>query len=275
MSLPVFYLSGQHVNVGFYQFNPIFGEIKRNLETVSNRLSEIQCDLMVLPELFASGYQFISKQEVEDLAEPVPKGPTTQSLIELARERGMVLVAGLPERDGAHCYNSAVIVGPSGFLGCYRKTHLFYEETLFFSPGDTGFQVWDIGSAKVGIMVCFDWFYPESARTLALKGADIICHPSNLVLPHCPEAMVTRCLENRVFSITANRIGSEERGGKKRLTYIGQSEIVSPRGAILSRAPSDEDSLRVLYIDPLQARDKSLNPYNHLLSDRRTHFYKV
>jgi predicted amidohydrolase len=263
------------VNVGFYQFNPLFGDIKRNLDTVSDRLSQVQCDLMVLPELFASGYQFISKQEVEELAEPVPEGPTTQRLIQLARDRRMVLVAGLPERDGAHCYNSAVIVAPSGFLGCYRKTHLFYEETLFFSPGNTGFQVWDIGAATVGIMVCFDWLYPESARTLALKGADIICHPSNLVLPHCPEAMVTRCLENRVFSITANRIGSEERGRKKRLTYIGQSEIVSPGGAVLSRAPSDQDSLRVLDIDPHEARDKSLNPYNDLFRDRRTHFYKT
>lgn len=263
------------MNVGFYQFSPIFGEIKRNVDTVSNHLSHVQCDLMVLPELFASGYQFTSKEEVEELAEPVPDGPTTRRLIQLARDRRMVLVAGLPERDGAHCYNSAVIVGPSGFLGCYRKTHLFYEETLFFSPGDTGFQVWDIGSARIGIMVCFDWFYPESARTLALKGADIICHPSNLVLPHCPEAMVTRCLENRVFSITANRIGSEERGGKKRLTYIGQSEIVGPGGAILSRAPSDQDSLRVLDIDPHQARDKALNPYNDLLRDRRAHLYET
>ncbi|WP_447984399.1 nitrilase-related carbon-nitrogen hydrolase [Nitrospira sp. Nam74] len=262
------------MNVGFYQFNPIFGEVKRNLDTVSNRLSEVHCDLMVLPELFASGYQFISKQEVEELAEPVPDGLTTQRLIQVARDRHMVLVGGLPERDGAHCYNSAVIVAPSGFLGCYRKTHLFYEETLFFSPGDTGFQVWDIGSARIGIMVCFDWFYPESARTLALRGADIICHPSNLVLPHCPEAMVTRSLENRVFSITANRIGSEERGGKKRLTYIGQSEIVSPEGAILSRAPSDQDSLRVLDIDPYEARNKSLNPYNDLLRGRRTQFYE-
>ena len=89
----------------------------------------------------------------------------------------MVIVAGLPERAGAACYNSAVVVGPSGFIGCYRKTHLFFEETLFFTPGDTGFQVWDIGLAKIGVMICFDWYYPEAARTLALKGAEIICHP--------------------------------------------------------------------------------------------------
>ena len=124
-------------------------------------------------------------------------------------------------------------------------------------------------------MVCFDWYYPESARTLALKGADIICHPSNLVLPHCPDAMVTRCLENHVFSITANRIGSEERGGKKRLTFIGKSEVVGPRGKIAHRAPEDREDLAVVDIDPKEARDKSLNPYNDLLRDRRTALYQA
>ncbi|HKW85526.1 MAG TPA: nitrilase-related carbon-nitrogen hydrolase, partial [Nitrospiraceae bacterium] len=171
--------------------------------------------------------------------------------------------------------NSAVLVSPSGLLGVYRKAHLFYEETLFFSPGETGFQVWDIGSAKVGVMICFDWFYPEAARTLALKGAEILCHPSNLVLPHCPDAMVTRCLENRVFCITANRIGFEERGGKDRLTYIGNSEIVTPRGRILHRAPLDQEQLTILEIDPTEARNKSLNPYNDLLRDRRKHLYEA
>jgi len=187
----------------------------------------------------------------------------------------MHLVAGLPERHANRCYNSAVLVGPSGFLGLYRKAHLFYEETLFFTPGDTGFRVWDIGSANIGIMVCFDWFYPEAARTLAVKGADILCHPSNLVLPHCPDAMVTRCLENHVFSVTANRIGFEARGGKDRLTYIGRSEIVTPQGRVLHRAPSDQEELTILDIDPTEARNKSLTPYNDLLRDRQPHLYEI
>jgi predicted amidohydrolase len=186
----------------------------------------------------------------------------------------MAIVAGLPERAGTACFNSAIAVGPQGFIGCYRKTHLFFEETLFFTPGDTGFQVWDIGSAKVGVMICFDWYYPESARTLALKGADIICHPSNLVLPNCPDSMPVRCLENRVFAVTSNRTGSEARHGKERLTYIGSSEIVSPRGVILQRAPRDQEALCVLDIDPAEARDKSVTRYNDLLRDRRTSLYK-
>src|SRR5919202_6692477 len=121
----------------------------------------------------------------------------------------MYLVAGLAELHSERCYNSAVVLGPSGFIGTYRKTHLFFEETLLFAPGDTGFPVWQAGGAKIGVMICFDWFYPEAARTLALKGAEVLCHPSNLVLPYCPDAMVTRCLENHLFSVTANRIGSE------------------------------------------------------------------
>ena len=135
--------------------------------------------------------------------------------------------------------------------------------------------MWDIGEAKLGILICFDWYYPESARSLTLKGADILCHPSNLVLPHCPDAMVTRCLENRVFGITANRIGKEERGDKPPLQYIGNSEIVSPSGQILYRAAPDKPELIVKEIDVKEARRKSLNPYNDLLRDRQPQFYDM
>ncbi len=261
--------------VGFFQFAPRFGEVSHNLDQVVEKLDQADADLIVLPELFASGYQFVSRQEVITLSESVPNGPTTQRLIDLAKRRRMVIVAGLPERAGAACYNSAVVVGPSGFIGCYRKTHLFFEETLFFTPGDSGFQVWDIGPAKIGVMICFDWYYPEAARTLALKGAEIICHPSNLVLPDCPDSMPVRCLENRVFAITSNRTGSEARGGKNQLTFIGNSEIVAPQGAILHRAPRDQEELSIVEIDPAAARNKAITPYNDLLRDRRESLYHL
>ena len=262
------------MRVGYFQFAPVFGEVSRNLDTIVERLDQADADLIVLPELCASGYQFVSQQEVRALAESVPDGPTTQRLIDLAKRRRMVIVAGLPERAGVACYNSAVVVGPSGFIGCYRKTHLFFEETLFFAPGDTGFQVWDIGSAKIGVMICFDWYYPEAARTLALKGAEILCHPSNLVLPDCPDSMPVRCRENRVFAVTSNRIGVEARGGKDPLSFIGNSEIVAPRGAILHRAPRDQQELHIVEIDPAEARNKALTPYNDLLRDRRESLYR-
>jgi 5-aminopentanamidase len=261
------------MRVGFYQFDPQFGEVAKNLDVVAAKLDQADADLIVLPELFASGYQFVSQEEVRQLSEPVPDGPTTRRLLEVAERRRMHIVAGLPERAGNRCYNSAVVVGPSGFVGCYRKTHLFYEETLFFTPGDSGFRVWDIGPAKIGVMICFDWYYPEAARTLALQGADILCHPSNLVLPNCPDSMPVRCLENRVFAVTCNRIGREARGGKDPLTYIGNSEIVTPKGAILHRASRDREDLTVVDIDPAEARNKHLNRYNDLLRDRRTTLY--
>lgn len=263
------------MRVGFYQFDPQFGEVAANLDTVTAKLERADADLIVLPELFASGYQFVSQEEAQRLAESVPDGVTVRRLSDLAKRRKMHLVAGLPERSGTRCYNSAVLVGPSGFLGCYRKTHLFYEETQFFSLGDSGFHVWDIGPAKIGVMICFDWYYPEAARTLALQGADILCHPSNLVLPNCPDSMPVRCLENRVFAVTCNRIGSEARGGKERLTYIGQSEIVTPKGVIKHRASRDREELTIIDIDPAEARDKALNRYNDLLGDRRTSLYKL
>jgi len=261
------------MNVGFFQFAPQFGEIQGNLETLLEAIATFQGNLLVLPELALSGYQFLSTEEAWELAEDVPAGMTCQRLTQVIRGRSLYVVVGLVERARDCLYNSAVLIGPQGYIGTYRKTHLFFEETLWFSPGNTGFPVWDIGMAKIGLLVCFDWFYPEAARTLALKGADILCHPSNLVLPYCPDAMVTRCLENHVFSITANRIGREQRGSKPALPFIGLSEIVDPNGKILHRASQKEPELFMYKIDVTQARDKRINPYNDLLKDRRPQWY--
>lgn len=262
------------MRIGYYQYEPEFGAVAKNLETVRSALERADADVMVLPELCVSGYQFVSADEAQRLAEPVPDGPTTRMLMDVAKRRRMYIVAGLPEKAGAVVYNSAVVVGPDGWMGCYRKSHLFFEETLWFAPGDTGFHVWDIGSAKIGVMICFDWYYPESARTLALMGADIICHPSNLVLPNCPDSMPVRCLENRVFAVTSNRIGTEARGGKEPLTFIGNSEVVSPRGVMLHRAPRDREELAVVDIDPAEARNKQVTRYNDLLAGRRPELYR-
>ncbi len=261
------------IRAGFFQFSPLFGKIKANVSRVVERLSEMEADLVVLPELFTSGYQFTSRREVERLAEEIPGGYTTRRLIALARSKRLFIVAGLPERKGAGLFNSSILVGPEGFIDVYRKSHLFYEEKLWFSPGNTYLKVWDIGIARVGMMICFDWFFPEVARVLSLKGADIICHPANLVLPHCPNAMVTRCLENRVYAITADRIGYEERGGKERLAFIGTSQVVSPSGEVLCRASQDKEEVKILDIDPREARKKAVNRHNDLLKDRRIDLY--
>ncbi len=259
------------MKVGFLQTSPVFGKKDENIDTVLAKINQLDADLVVLPELFSTGYQFTSKEETLALAEIVPDGQTTRVLINLSKKKNLYIVAGISERQNGRCYNSAVLVGPKGFIGCYRKLHLFYHEKQWFEPGNIELNVYDIGLARIGIMICFDWFFPEVTRYLAVKGADIICHPANLVLPYCPQAMITRCIENRVFAITANRIGTEKRS-EETLTFIGTSQIVGTKGEVLSRASSDLDETIVLEINPMNARDKQVTPMNHLLHDRRFKF---
>src|SRR3990167_3160032 len=262
------------MRAAFFQTSPIFGKSEANVEKVLAKIHSIDAHLIVLPEFFNTGYQFKSKSEVFQLVEEVPKGGATQRLIEAAKKKRLFIVAGLAERYCSRFYNSSILVGPKGFIGIYRKAHLFWNEKRFFSPGNTPFEVYNIGPAKIGMMICFDWLFPEAARILAIKGADIICHPSNLVLPHCPQAMITRCLENRVFAITANRIGIEERIKKQRLRFIGQSEIVAPNGKILYRASGNREEIGIIEIDPKVARDKNITSLNNIFVDRRKKFYK-
>lgn len=260
------------MKIGFLQTFPIFGKKTENLDNAILMVKELNADLVVLPELFNTGYQFTSKAEAVALAEMIPEGQTTRALINLAKEKQLYIVAGLAERENEHCYNSAVLVGPRGFIGCYRKLHLFYNEKQWFEPGNGELAVYDIGQARIGIMICFDWFFPEVTRYLALKGADIICHPANLVLPYCPQAMITRCIENGVFAITANRIGTERRS-EDAITFIGTSQILGTKGEVLCRAASDQAESMVVEIDPNDARNKQITPVNHLFNDRRVKFF--
>ncbi|MDD5474977.1 MAG: acyltransferase [Syntrophales bacterium] len=260
------------MKIGYVQYDPIFGAIDRNIEKVIALMEPLEADLLVLPELCMTGYLITSREEALALAEEVPGGKTTNALCRAARDKDCFIVAGLAERDGENIYNSAVLVGPEGFIACYRKIHLFFEEKLWFTPGDGGFQVHDLPIGKIGIMICFDWFFPESMRALALKGAQVVCHPANLVLPFCQDAMKTRCLENRVFAVTANRTGCEERGGKL-LSYTGLSQITGPGGDIVHRCGGAEEIAVAADVDVERALIKSINEYNDLFSDRRTEFY--
>ncbi len=263
------------MKIGLLQNNPPFGEVANNLEHVVRVLTDQKADLFVLPELFTTGYQFTSRQEAKELAETIPDGKTTEALIALAKKINSVIVAGIAELEGDAVYNSAVIVGPNGFIGRYRKAHLFDTEKEIFQPGNTPFEVFDIGFARIGIMICFDWRFPETARTLALKGADIIAHPANLVLTHCPQAMITRCLENGVFIATADRVGCEERIPGNPLKFMGQSQVVDPLGNVLFRASLTQEAVHVVEIDIELARNKCLNPNNHIFQDRREDLYRL
>jgi predicted amidohydrolase len=260
------------MKIGFVQFDPIFGEVNKNIEKVTRLIEPLDADVVVLPEFFNTGYLFTSKQEAEALAEIIPDGKTTEALCGIARRKNMHLVGGMIEKAGDRLYNAAILVSPQGHLATYRKVHLFNEENLWFTPGDKAFEVYDIGLCKLGIMICFDWIFPESMRVLALKGAEVVCHPANLVLPFCQDAMITRCLENRVFAVTSNRTGTEQRGGKH-FRYTGRSQVTGPAANILYRAGADTEETGVVNIDVSMTRNKRLNQFNDLFVDRRVGFY--
>ena len=259
------------MKVGYIQTNPIFGNKEQNFREIENLSVNLKADILVLPELFATGYTFISKEEVYSLAEAV-NGITFQFLIKLAKNTGAIVVGGFPEKEGNKVFNSAMLVSKNGIIGTYRKLHLYYKEKLWFDSGDKPFKVYDVKGINIGIMRCCDWIFPETARSLALLGADIIAHPANLVLPYCQKAMVTRCLENRIYAITANRVGEETRG-EDSFKFTGGSQITSYDGKILSSAPLNESYLDFVEVDIKKSRDKKLNKFNDIFTDRRKKFY--
>jgi predicted amidohydrolase len=260
------------MKVGFVQFEPVFGQLAVNREKVARLLAEVDAELIVLPELFNSGYVFTSREEAFNLAEEIPGGQTVEFLGSIARRKNIHIVAGLCEKEGDRLFNSAALISPEGWRGTYRKVHLFSEEKLWFEPGEEGFKVFDIGQCRIGMMICFDWFFPEAARLLALQGAQIICHSANLVLPFCQGGMVTRCLENQVFAVTANRTGQEKRGGRD-LLFTGKSQITGPNGTILCQAGSATEEVCIVDIDVRAADNKNINSYNNLFADRRVDCY--
>jgi len=269
------------MKIGYLQFKPDLGKAKRNLEKVESFISEESFDLLVIPELANSGYLFADKEELIGVSENPNTGKYCDMLKRMSKEKNSYIVSGFcesaTEEEGAVYYNSSILVFPDGKFRIYRKTHLFFEEKKFFKPGNTGFWVYDIynkkfGVVKLGVMICFDWIFPEAARTLALRGADIICHPSNLVMPYCQNAMFTRALENHVYTITANRTGKDAIG-ENSVEFTGESVIVSPKGEYLSRASKDKEEIMFVIINPELSRNKYINERNDIFNDRRELFY--
>lgn len=262
------------MRLGIVQFSPEFGKVEENVGRALGLAGAVEADIYVLPELFSTGYQFIDRAEALSYAEELPGGPTTDVLERFCRDRGRYVAAGVVEKSGAKLYNSAVLVGPDGFVGRYRKSHLFDREKEIYDVNDEDmFRVYDIGFARVGMMICFDWIYPETARILTVRGAQIVLHMANLVLPYCQAATVTRAIENRAFVAVANRTGTESRVPGETLEFTGASVIVSPKGEYLLRTGETDEGCRAADINPTDADDKMTTPRNHLIDDRRVELY--
>lgn len=266
----------QSIRGAFVQSRPKFGRNEENIQRAIGLASSVRADIYVFPELCNTGYAFTSKSECLSLSEQFEKDGSVQELQSFSERNRCTVVAGLAERDGEKTYNSSVAIERGSVLGVYRKMHLFYREKLWFSESRSGFHVFNVESlnCRIGVLICFDWYFPEASRVLALKGADIICHPSNLVLPGKAQAgMLARAFENRVFAITANRVGSENRGPKDNFKFTGLSQIISPSMEKLVSATANEVVAKAASMDLRMSRNKYVTSMNNLLTDRRPRYY--
>lgn len=241
------------------QMDVVFGDNARNLAQVRGdlrRAAATGAKLVAFPECALTGYCFTSREEAMPFAETIP-GPATEAVAADCRELGVWAAFGLLERDGNRLFNACALVGPGGEVKRYRKVHMPYIGVdRFCDPGDEPFAVHDLGGLRVGMLICYDGSFPEAARVLALKGADLIVLPTNwptgavstmrLVVP-------TRALENHVFYLAVNRVGSE-RG----FEFIGQSRLVNVWGDVIASGAPDRAEIMTGTVDPSVARAKRI-----------------
>jgi predicted amidohydrolase len=270
------------IKVACLQTHPRVGDKAANVAASLagiERAAVLGARLIVLPELANSGYVFATREEAFALAEEVPTGPTCQAWMATAARLNVTLVAGIAERAGDALYNAAVVIGPAGYIGTFRKVHLWNAENLFFEPGNLGFPVFKTPIGRIGVAICYDIWFPETFRLQALKGADIVCVPTNWVPSpgQAPgrEAMATvlamaAAHSNSIFIACADRVGTE-RGQP----FEGQSVIVGCTGwPAAGPASRDAEEIVLADVDLGSARRlRNWNDFNQVLRDRRTDVY--
>ncbi|WP_329478601.1 nitrilase family protein [Kribbella sp. NBC_01484] len=274
------------VRVAVVQFEPHVGveNLKANATAVEERLTTAAdhgAGLIVLPELATTGYVFETREEAYAHSEPVPGGRSVDLFTRIAAERDVYIVGNVVEQSNGRLFDTAVLVGPDGYIGRYRKTHLWNTEKLWFTPGDEGFSVFDTRIGRIGLLVCWDIWFPETARIVTQLGADIICIPTGWVWTPPPlydasgvcmaaHLTITAAHANNVFIATADRIGQERGAG-----FMGNSLIAGTNGWPVDRiAGPDEDTIIYADIDLTAARTAPIwNQLNDLHRDRRTDLY--
>jgi len=262
------------MKIDVVQFCPKLFDKAYNLNKINDIISGSKADIIVLPELATTGYFFTSREEVNEYAETM-QGNTYQQWQKLAKEKDIIIVAGFAEKCDDKLFNSAAVIFPDEeYSTVYRKTHLFYRERFCFDKGDTGFNVieYEEKDLRLGTMICYDWRFPEAARTLALKGADLIVSPSNLVTDVWHISTPSRALENKVYFAVANRIGTEKRESEE-LYFNGMSAIYSFNGQLLSKAEETSEEIISAELDLKKTRDKSFNEFNDIFTDREPDLY--
>ncbi len=267
------------VKIAAVQIEPVIMRNRENLDKIllkTRTAASSGADLIVFPECALTGYVFSSREEAIPYMETIP-GPSTDKLAACCRELGVHVVVGLIEIEGNKCFNAAVLLGPEGLVGKYRKNHLpFLGIDRFLDPGDGPFKVYKTPIGNIGIHICYDCNFPESARVMTLLGADILVLPTNWpegrgkVAKH---VVVARAYENKVHFVGVDRVG-RERGTK----FIGLSKIINAWGDTLAEADSDNEQIIYGEVSLAEARDKHIifkagEFEMDLLHDRRPELY--
>lgn len=271
--LSKFKVAGVQMDITFADADANFARVEKLCETAASQGAQ----LVVFPECTLTGYCFESLEEAKKVAQPIDR-TNVRRAVEIAKGNNTHIVLGMLEsgEDGA-IYNSAVLVSGEGVVGVYRKTHLpMLGVDRFTTPGDRADQIFDVGGLRIGMNICYDCSFPESARVLALAGADIVVLPTNWppgsgrvsdLIPN------TRALENNVYFMSVNRIGTE-RG----FDFIGKSKICDPLGGDVQFADHAQEAIVCAEIDTDWARKKHLVAVPgkhevHRFRDRRPDIY--
>ena len=255
--------------------------LERSVRAI-HEAADAGADLVVLPELANSGCDFSSREQALKLAEEVgetrgnPGGPMLRAWKKAVDESGVFIVGGFLEREGGSLYNSAAVIGP-GFFGRYRKTHLWDREKLLYEAG-RDLPVFDTPLGRIGVLICYDAWFPEAARTLALRGADLLCIPANAPDDWVPEDQrrddltmlnvhaISYANANRLFVACANRVGDG---------YLGRSCIVDSTGGVLAFGSAEKEELINAEVDVGRARhEKRLTEHSHAFEDRSPEVYE-
>lgn len=258
------------MRIAVYQGAGVSGDVAANLAVIRAQAAHAAAAgarLVVFPELFTSGYDI--GRRVHELAEPVD-GPLPAALAGVARETGIALLTGWPERAGDVVFNAAALIERDGsVLANHRKLHLFGgDETALYRPGER-FTLAELDGVRLGILICYDVEFPEAVRALALAGAELVAVPTALMPPYDAVARIlvpARAAENQVFIAYANRVGRETT-----LEYIGQSCVCDPDGRDLARADGNSETLLIADLD-LAAVGRSRGAQFYL-RDRRPELY--
>jgi N-carbamoylputrescine amidase len=252
---------------------PLAGNESDNIDAVSDLVAQAAssgAEVILPPELFSGPYFCKTQEEAHfDLARPTLEHPSVKAMVKLASQLGVAIPTSFFERDGAHFYNTLAMIDANGeIVGTYRKSHIpdgpGYQEKYYFRPGNTGFKVWDVFGARIGVGICWDQWYPECARAMALMGAELLFYPTaigaepqdaTLDTRHMwRRAMVGHAVSNCMPVIAANRIGSEDDHGDSPQKFYGTSFIANEWGDIVADLDDSETGLLVATFDLEQAR---------------------